>query len=272
MLDRVSIHECKDCSFAWQFPVGRTADASKSFFQMAYKASGKVISPYFDPAWRKAIARLQVEYLNRFVRPSRLIDIGAGAGFFAVEAASTGWEVVAVDPAIDPQTVRAEGVTALAGGTEEIRSGEFDLVTIWDVIEHVEQPYKLLTEAHRLLKKNGLLVIETGNYKSVERILGGCEHWIYQLDHRWYFSPDSLIYLLQQAGFDEIEVCSSVLRPNWTGSESYLGPSRFQLLRDLIRRPHQLLRRLKMHASMVTASRWQHSGLNIFTLAARRKG
>ena len=78
----------------------------------------------------------------------------------------------------------------------------FDVITMFDVIEHVRDPLAWLVRARELLAPGGLLVIETGDVASAwARLLG--RHW-YFLDppqHLWYFTGDGLEALLARAGF-----------------------------------------------------------------------
>jgi len=82
----------------------------------------------------------------------------------------------------------------------------FDVVTLWDVIEHVEDPAELLVRVRERLRPDGFVVIETGNYLSAGRIEMGAQWWCNQVDHRWYFSPDTCMQLLEQVGFGEFEL------------------------------------------------------------------
>ena len=83
----------------------------------------------------------------------------------------------------------------------------------------------LLIVLNDWLRDGAQLVIETGYYNSAERVLGGSSHWIYALDHRWHFSPESLKLLLIDAGFSEFIFPEKVLRPNWNGIANYSSPS-----------------------------------------------
>jgi 2-polyprenyl-3-methyl-5-hydroxy-6-metoxy-1,4-benzoquinol methylase len=270
---RVNIKECKSCYFAWQFPRGRTVEDSVGWFREAYIDKDHAGSDYFDANRKREISHLEAEFIASLPTENKtLLDIGAGAGIFAEVAAENGWNVTAVDPAINEKKFEdCTAINAITGTLDDIPKGQlFDVITLWDVIEHVDAPLELIKSAKEYLKKGGWLVIETGNYKSADRVIGGINHWMYQLDHRWYFSPDSMEYLLKECGFESITLSDKVLRPGWVGSVSYAGHTRAHLLKSVIKKPFHFPIHLAMHNSLKEAKNWKHGGIGIFALAARK--
>ena len=212
----VNIIECKSCTFAWQFPLGRSEQQSVEWFAEAYKDKGQSQSTYFNPERKLEIAKLEFEFIESLpVNNKTILDIGAGSGAFAEIAAKNSWTVTAVDPAMDSNHFENNPkVNSIKGTIQHIPATElFSVVTLWDVIEHTQTPRELILNAKSHIQDDGWLVIETGNYKSADRGEQGINHWIYQLDHRWYFSPDSIKCLLLEAGFTEFILCERVLRP-----------------------------------------------------------
>ena len=200
-----------------------------------------------------------------------LLDIGAGAGIFAEVAAGHNWNVTAVDPALDLNRLENyPRINAIKGTTAQIPETElFDVVTMWDVIEHTANPVELIHDAKEYLKEGGWLVLETGNYRSAERVRGGTSHWIYQLDHRWYFSPKTLERLLSSIGFADFIFAERVLRPDWNGSINYAGPSIPHLLKRIAKDPFHFRTHLSMYFGLIQAMEWEMSGVAIFAMGAR---
>ena len=206
------------------------------------------------------------------VKEKKLLDIGAGAGIFAELAAKNNWFVTAVDNAIDIDRFKNNHmVRAIKGKVEQLTKGElFDIVTLWDVIEHSTNPVELIHCAKQYIKNGGWIVIESGNYKSADRLAGGISHWIYQLDHRWYFSPESIELLLKSSGFSGFKFSDKVLRPDWNGSVNYKGPSSLHVLKSIIKDPLHLTRNLSQYYHLTKAKKWDYSSMGIFTIAARK--
>lgn len=183
---------------------------------------------YTIPDVRRAFAGKYDRYLALIARADvrangggkRLLEIGCGSGIFLETAARQGWTVSGVD--ISPQAVPlaqrfCPGATVICAPVEKagFAKGSFDLVALWDVIEHVENPEDLLREAHRLLRPGGLLVMETPDegclarklVRAAHRATGGRVSYLrrlYYLDHRWYFSRKAMAIVLRRVGFDEV--------------------------------------------------------------------
>ena len=272
---RVSIRECSACSFAWQYPLGRDVDQSREFFESAFSEGELGGNDYFSPDKKRQIAYAEMEFAAQLpCIGTKLLDVGAGSGIFAQTAADAGWDVTAVDPALDcSKLVKCSQVRAVKGSLDDIANDTaYDVVTLWDVIEHVTDPVSLITQVKPYVREEGWLIIETGNFKSADRIEGGLGHWIFQLDHRWYFSPESIAKVMREAGFTELVFSQKVLRPNWNGSTDYAGPSRFGLLKSILRRPLQIKKLLRLHVELLRAKAWDMSGIGIFAVAGRRGG
>jgi 2-polyprenyl-3-methyl-5-hydroxy-6-metoxy-1,4-benzoquinol methylase len=80
------------------------------------------------------------------------------------------------------------------------------VVTLWDVIEHLEDPIAHLGAAARALKPDGLLVIETQNVASLfARLLGRKWQHYKHAEHLYHFDPRSLGRLLELAGLEQVD-------------------------------------------------------------------
>lgn len=144
--------------------------------------------------------------LERWRRPpGRLLDVGCAAGFFVKAAAERGWDACGVEPCawlaawgrqhITPQL----HATTLAGA--QFPDASFDVLTMWDVLEHVPDPMSELRECARVLKPGGLLVINFPDFSSVSARLTGRHWWFLLSNHLYYFSRRVMRAYLTQAGF-----------------------------------------------------------------------
>jgi len=269
----MAVLHCPACDLAWQWPPARDAEASRRFFQASY-AEGQA-GTYFDRSVKRGIALLELEFLDT-VRPAKgtLLDVGSGDGTFAETAFQNGWSVEAVDPAgpLKAETSATGWLKLRTGTLADIdQDARFDAVTLWDVIEHVEKPFDLIAECRRYLAPGGWLVIETGNFGSTARVTGGRTWWGFQLDHRWYFNPETLESLLRRAGFDEFRLCSRMLRPWGVTDGRYEGPSALLHLVAALRSPWRIAGIIRDYRDLASLGcRYPGTaGLEIFALAAR---
>jgi 2-polyprenyl-3-methyl-5-hydroxy-6-metoxy-1,4-benzoquinol methylase len=120
-------------------------------------------------AARRRMARRKLFGLRRIKPRGRLLDIGCAAGFFLAEARAH-YEVQGVEPsAFAARFAREQLKLPVFTGTLQaavLPAGHFDLVTLWDVIEHVADPVALLAEVERLLAPQGRVVLTTGDIGS----------------------------------------------------------------------------------------------------------
>jgi len=139
----------------------------------------------------------------------RLLDVGCATGEFLSRMREYGWQVQGVEPSsAAAETARQEyGLDVFTGELTEARFPDrhFDVITLWDVLEHVRDPLAELAEINRTLKDDGLLVIELPNTGSFDATLFG-PYWI-GLDmprHFYVFPPAPLEAILRQGGFQII--------------------------------------------------------------------
>lgn len=268
---KVTITQCTFCIAAWQWPLQRTQEESVVEFLGAYEAQAE--ESYFDPAKRASIAELQREFIvNNFVVTGKLLDIGCGDGCFAKIMATHGWQVTGLDPALPP-SIETGTVRLIRGTFSELPANEkYDVITLWDVVEHVENPFSLITEASRWLAPNGLMVIETGNFQSSGRITAAENWWNYQLDHRWYLSPPQLAQLMSSAGLTDIRLADRVLRPWWKGKMRMSAPSVLNHIKALVKRPHHFQETFRSYKNLSCGHKaWgAWGGMEIMTITGRR--
>lgn len=144
-------------------------------------------------------------------QPGHLLDIGAGPGLFLSEAVRLGWQVSGIEPSA---WAVAHGQNKLAlsglkqGDWQELRhvpSGTFDVITAFDVIEHLVHPVTFLREIHRVLRPDGVLVMTTPRFDSLLARFTG-RHWHCIIPaHLHYFTRRSLTKAMSAAGFKILE-------------------------------------------------------------------
>jgi 2-polyprenyl-3-methyl-5-hydroxy-6-metoxy-1,4-benzoquinol methylase len=150
-----------------------------------------------------------------------LLEVGCGWGMFLAEAVKHGWTVHGLD--VSPQAVELTrrycpeaAVTHAPLTATTFPPGAFDVVALWDVIEHVEDPEQLLRCAHGALADRGRLIMETPDegclarklIRLAHRLTTGhfsLLHTIYYSAHRWYFSRLAMRTVLERLGFKQIQ-------------------------------------------------------------------
>jgi 2-polyprenyl-3-methyl-5-hydroxy-6-metoxy-1,4-benzoquinol methylase len=138
-----------------------------------------------------------------------LLDVGCYTGVFLEIAEHHSWEAWGVEPSRWAVTqAQARGLQVVQGtlATADLPAAYFDVVTLWDVIEHLADPSGTLRQTHRLLKPGGLVVIHTIDIESpFARLMGARWPWLMEM-HVHYFSRRTLRMMLEQCGFQVISV------------------------------------------------------------------
>ncbi|MHC5209688.1 MAG: class I SAM-dependent methyltransferase [Planctomycetota bacterium] len=148
--------------------------------------------------------------LRRKPGPGRVLDVGCAAGFFLKVMVELGWETTGVElsaPMVEYAT-KELGLADIRRGdmlSLDLPADHWDVVTLWDVIEHLEDPIAHLRAAARVLKPDGLMVIETQNVGSLfARLLGRKWQHYKHAEHLYHFDPHSLERLLDLAGLERV--------------------------------------------------------------------
>lgn len=271
----VNIIECRTCEAGWQWPLQRSEQQSVVEFENSYAEHEE--GTYFDPLKREAVAACQREFIEtKTSPPARLLDIGCGDGNFARHMARRGWDVTGLDPALRAAVTEEASpgrLRLLPGSIAALPKHQvFEVITLWDVIEHVENPDQIVAAAADRLVPGGCLVVETGNYQSEGRVQSNGTWWNYQVDHRWYFAPPQLSVLLTKAGLETNELADRVLRPWWHGQREMSPPRLMSLAKTVAKKPWQFGTALRIHRELVRVNRdWKGwGGLEIMTMVGRK--
>ena len=139
--------------------------------------------------------------------PGRVLDVGCAAGFFLEVMANRGWDVFGLEPsqAILPRAQERLGAARVHGGFlkgSPFAPDSFDLITLWDVLEHIPDPLGALHRIHTLLRPDGVLILETQNVRSLmASVLGRRWHHYKFAEHLFHFHPGTVRQALEQTGF-----------------------------------------------------------------------
>jgi SAM-dependent methyltransferase len=171
-----------------------------------------------EPAWEAyiercitppAFHRLRLGRIEALVPPGCLLDVGAGFGHFVREARARGWQEVRgldTSPKVAEIVRRRHGfdidVGQLGG---RYADAHFDCVHVKDVIEHLRDPLVELRECRRILKPDGLIVVETLNTDSAFARIQGGRYRGFIPGHVALFGPRALSIALSTAGFEVVE-------------------------------------------------------------------
>jgi 2-polyprenyl-3-methyl-5-hydroxy-6-metoxy-1,4-benzoquinol methylase len=165
-----------------------------------------------DPAYVSQIEARERTFaaaLDRIERAAgtrgRLLDVGTAAGAFVAAAKARGWDAEGCEPNhwMADWGTRRYGIRIRKGDLlqQDYEPGSFDVITLWDVIEHTTDPAAVLERCRTLLKPGGLLVVNYPDIGSwIARLFG--RRWLFLTSvHLYYFDRRTMRRLLEKAGF-----------------------------------------------------------------------
>lgn len=159
------------------------------------------------------------------------LDVGAGVGsLLRVMRDEFGWQVEGIEPGpYSDRAARKHNISIYNVPIEEYDTmNQYDVITMMSVIEHTPKPAMMLRKVRSLLKRDGLLVLETPNADSwMARWKGARWGALLPPAHMLMFKPDTMEKLLRATGF-------LALRYFITGGYPFLG--RYPFFADWIRR------------------------------------
>ena len=158
----------------------------------------------------KTMFRKRLKRIEKYKKGGRLLDIGCAVGFFLEVAKEDDWETFGVEISeYASNYARERGLNIFTGDVTATTFPDeyFDVITMWAVIANLHDPHNNLIEACRILKKDGLIVINTGNINSIFAKLQGINwNMLTPEGHLYYFSSKTLKKMLDITGFNIIKI------------------------------------------------------------------
>ena len=199
--------ECNLCGMLYANPVLRPETLAD-----AYKEAS------FDSGAESRLAAITYRALldpHLTALPSRrsALDIGAGDGAFVEELLGLGFEdVIGVEPSIAPIEAANPAIRGYLKcgifAAEQFTAESLDLITCFQVIEHVWDPVKITRDALALLKPGGLFFLVAHDRRAFSARLMGTKSPIFDIEHLQLFDSRTGTSLLRNVGFDAIKVSS----------------------------------------------------------------
>lgn len=189
------IVRCNACGLVYTNPMPSLSSLYEGVVDKTYLESKRQ---------RVKTAKRNVEKVLKFKQGGKLLDIGCSIGIF-LDAASKHFDVEGIETSRWAYSEAAKRHTVYDRPLSELKlQKKYDVVTLFGVIEHFEDPTRELVSIFNALKPGGLFIVYTGDADAwLPRILGK-RWWWFQGMHTFYFSKRTCRLLLEKCGFEVI--------------------------------------------------------------------
>jgi SAM-dependent methyltransferase len=193
---------CARCGHAWLDP-SPTREELTRYYNTVYSVPRDLYVAHVPREYRALKPLLE----RHGVVPGRMLEIGCSYGAMLDAFRRDGWDVEGIE--LDSRAAAvARSLYSLRiheGPLEDVRSalrGDYDVITLYHVLEHVDDQISFVRDLASLCRPGGLVVIKTPNAQSLPaRVLDGWWEWFAAPEHLRVFSPTSLRRLLEPEGF-----------------------------------------------------------------------
>lgn len=236
-LDPFGVVRCPRCGLVFVSPRLRPEALQRlydepQYHEGVYGAASRFSAEMFlQRQWTAGRLALAARELGRPVEGARLLEIGAGHGFFLDAARRAGYQVTGVELS---QTAAAYARSSLGLTIHSTQladaplDGRFDVVCAWDTLEHVPDPVEFWRAVRQVVAPDGVVLFSTPYFSSLpSRLLR--ERWwtLKPTEHIWHFTPATHRTVAEAAGMRVTGIVRSPLaRANLTRLDSLVGVAR----------------------------------------------
>jgi 2-polyprenyl-3-methyl-5-hydroxy-6-metoxy-1,4-benzoquinol methylase len=251
--------QCKSCGLVFGSRIPTQEELQAHYAQYPRNTS---ISPVTVKRYEELL-----EKMEPWRKTNKILDVGCGDGHFLEAAKRKGWDVYGTeftDEAI--ASCRAKGINMFKGSIQSYNENNFDVITSFEVLEHINDGREHVRKIHSLLRAGGLFYFTTPNFSSLSRKkLGGKWNVIEYPEHLTYYTTSTITRLLTEAGFKKRSMRT-------TG----FSPQRFNLSKGTATRPgnsdESLRLAIEEKAHLRLAKNIANGLLNLFRAGDTLKG
>lgn len=168
------ICECLNCGLSYTMPrpnKEKIGEYYKSEEYYSHQENKKGFIPRLYESVKKVNLKHKYNLATQGLNVGKMLDIGCGVGDFLHTAEEHGWTCTGVEPSEDAKAIAKTKTKANIINSEDmekIPDATFELITMWHVLEHVDDLKWQIEQLHRLTKTKGRIVIAVPNYKSYD--------------------------------------------------------------------------------------------------------
>ena len=208
--EQFDIYECTDCGLVFTQNIPDEKEIGRYYESPDYISHSNTSKGVMNTIYhvvRSIMLGQKVRLIKKLtlLRNGKLLDYGAGTGYFARAMQEAGWNVKAIEKSAQARELSEKefGFPMLPEeALGDIADKELDVVTMWHVMEHIQDPDKMWKELYRILDDTGIAVLALPNCGSYDAKLYR-EYWAaYDVPrHLWHFTPTTIMKWGERHGF-----------------------------------------------------------------------
>lgn len=203
--------QCRSCSLVYVDAELSQDDLDYIYSNYFFDVGSKYFRDLKNPSFINATQRIEKLLTLPGIQLDRWLDVGCATGDFPLAAERVVNQVYGVDissHAVNQAISRGLSNISIGDFLElDLPNDQFDLVSMWDYIEHVQDPFGNLKKAAQMLKPGGYLALSTGDVDSlISHLSGRFWHLLTPPKHLYFFSRITFETLLRKAGFEQIKI------------------------------------------------------------------
>lgn len=208
--EKFDIAECRDCGFVFTQGVPDEKEIAPYYESPKYVSHSDTHKGVINKIYhvvRSIMLRRKVSLIKKLtlLQNGKIIDYGAGTGYFARAMSKKGWDVTAIEKSEQARNYSRENFSfdiLPEEALKNVASGATDVITLWHVMEHIQDIDGFWEEMYRILDETGIAVIAVPNCSSYDAD-NYKEHWAaYDAPrHLWHFTPCTIMRLGEKHGF-----------------------------------------------------------------------
>lgn len=206
--EKFAVVTCDTCHFHFIPPYYR-----KRIEYTQYKNADVTAAVRAGNNWIKVQRhKLRFKFIQPFIKTGKLFDLGAGWGHFMLAGKELGYDVYGVEISEQPYLYCVNDLKLPVDHIDFFQmdeSKQFDLITMWDVLEHIDKANDFLVKCHALTKPGGYLFLQVPQIDSYFAKKHKDNWKMMGLDHVNYFGKETITQILNRNGYDVVKIKSS---------------------------------------------------------------
>lgn len=199
------IMECESCGFKFTNPRPNESDLGRYYKSEEYVSHSNTKKGFINSTYqsvRKYTLLKKLQLISKYFKTGNILDIGCGTGEFLNTCKNAKWKTLGIEPDDDARNMAIKNYGLDVRPESELANlpdAQFDIISMWHVLEHVPKLNERVAELKRLIKPNGVIIIAVPNCDSLDAKIYKEQWAAYDVPrHLYHFTPKDIEALFRK--------------------------------------------------------------------------